>query len=146
MDINDFPLAWRWTQPSHTVLPSNVLASLVPLQCDVADRLYRRGEEVFSLAVASKVLHAADDPVATRTWLQSLPFLMQDRVFLGWSRTLGVSVPWQSFVAYWDDFCYPSSDDLFVFPEVGSGALAWNHYGVFEFLESAVIGEVVRDE
>jgi hypothetical protein len=138
MGIEDFPLAWRWTHSSHALLPPDVLASLVPLQFDAADRLYRRGEEVFREAAGSRVRHAAEDPVATRSWLQSLPFPMRGRISLAWSRTLGVSLPWHSFVAYWDDFCYPSSDDLFGFPEVGDGALAWDHEEVFAFVENAL--------
>jgi hypothetical protein len=47
-------------------------------------------------------------------------------------------LPWETFVAHWDDFLYASSDDAFVFPQEGTGALAWNHYEVFEFIENAV--------
>jgi hypothetical protein len=31
MSIQDFPLAWRWTQASHSVLPPEVLEDIRPL-------------------------------------------------------------------------------------------------------------------
>ena len=138
MGIEEFPLAWRWTKSAHTVLPPDVLTSMVSLQGEEADRLYRRGEEVFRAVVGSRIQHVAEDPDVARAWLQSLPFTSDNRVFLAWNNTTALSLPWHSFIAYWDDFCYPSSDDVFAFPEVGSGALAWNHEGVFEFAENAV--------
>jgi hypothetical protein len=110
---------------------------LAPLRADDADRLYRRGEEVFR-PLASSVRHVAAEPEAARAWLRTLPFSLRGRVLVAWNRTLALSLPWHNFIAHWDDFCYPSSDDLFAFPEVGSGALAWNHEEIFEFVENAV--------
>jgi len=111
---------------------------MTPLQVEDTDSLYRRGEEVFRTAIESRMVHVAEDPAAARAWLGSLPIAADSRVFVAWNRTTGLSLPWREFIAYWDDFCYPSSDDIFVFPQLGSGTLAWNHYEVFEFAENAV--------
>jgi hypothetical protein len=139
MRIEDFPLAWRWTQSSHAVLPANVLASLIPLESTHTDQLYHRGEKVFSDISATSILqHHSEEFEATREWLVRLPFSANARVLIVWSRDTGISLPWHTFVAFWDDFCYPSSDDAFVFPESGSAGLAWNHYEVFQYVESAV--------
>lgn len=139
MGIEEFPLAWRWTQSSHAVLPADVLASLAPLQSQAADRLYRQGEDVFRRHAAAVVSHnASEDPETTRAWLKALAIASHAQVFVAWDRKTGIALPWQTFVAYWDDFCYPSSDDVFVFPAQGAGALAWSHHEVFEFIENAV--------
>ena len=139
MRIEDFPLAWRWTKSSSTVLPPDVLLSLVPLRGEQADLLYSRGENVFPrVTAASTIQHVSEEFEATREWLATLSFAPGDRVCIVWDRDTGISLPWHTFVAYWDDFCYPASDDAFVFPESGSAALAWNHYEVFEYVESAV--------
>lgn len=37
--IRQFPLAWRWTQPTHAVLPNEVLQQLYPLGIAAAARL-----------------------------------------------------------------------------------------------------------
>ena len=138
MGIEEFPLAWRWTQASHAVLPPEVLASLAPLQAHDAEPLYRRGEQLFPRDTVAAVSHQAlEDPETTRVWLEALPIHASARVLVVWSRETAISLPWQTFVAYWDDFCYPSSDDAFVFTEEDRSALVWNHYEVFEFIENA---------
>jgi len=139
MRIKDFPLAWRWTQSSHAVLPTHVLALLTPLEGAQTDLLYRRGEKVFSDAAATPPSeHHSESADATRVWLQKLPVPANDPVFVVWSRDVGISLPWQTFVAYWDDFCYPSSDDAFVFYESSNACLAWRHHEVFWYAESAL--------
>jgi hypothetical protein len=137
--IEEFPLAWRWTQVSHAVLAPEVLASLTPLHAHDAEQLYRRGERLFPQGTVAAVTHQAfEDPEPTRAWLEVLPIARDGRVLIAWNRETAISLPWKTFVAYWNDFCYPSSDDAFVFPEEGMSALAWNHYEVFEFIENAV--------
>lgn len=106
MRIEDFPLVWRWTQSSHAVLPADVLALLTPLEGAQTDLLYRRGEEVFSgVAVTPVVEHHSEALEATRDWLRGLPVPANSRVLLVWSRGMGISLPWQLFVTYGDDFC-----------------------------------------
>ena len=90
------------------------------------------------MAVAAVTHQAVEDSGSTRIWLRALPIPSEARVLAVWNRETAISLPWETFVVYWDDFCYPSSDDVFVFPVVGTGALAWNHYEVFEFIENVV--------
>jgi len=144
MNIYEFPLAWRWTQSSHAVLPPDVLASLLPLQENEAERIYRRGTGVFSSENARskaerKAHNVSEDPEATRIWLRSLAISVENRVLLAWDKKTGISLPWHVFVEYWDDFLYPSSDDAFLFPETGESALAWHHYEVFEVVDKNTV-------
>ena len=87
------------------------------------------GEDLFRrAAVGSNMRHVAEEPETTRTWLKTLPLPLGIRVFVVWNPTTGLSLPWENFVAYWDDFCYPSSDDLFAFPRARygcSGVESW---------------------
>jgi len=46
-----------------------------------------------------------------------------------------LNLPWSVFCEYWDDFCYPSSDDVNIFLGNGEFFLRWHHYEVFEFDE-----------
>ena len=139
MSIENFPLAWRWTQSSHKVLPPDVLALLTPLGRNQTDLLYRRGEKaVADIAATSPLQHIAEQPEVTREWLQALPIDNNSLIHLIWSRDTGISLPWNVFVEYWDDFCYPSSDDVFVFPELGDAVLAWNHEEIFQYVERVV--------
>ena len=138
MRIEDFPLAWRWTDSSHTVLPPDALAQLTPLDGQQTDYLYRQGEELFSDAHTSLVDYPAKEFSPTQEWLRKLPVASDALVFLVWGRDTGISLPWHTFVEYWDDFCYSSSDDAFIFAESGRCLLAWNHYELFQYVESTV--------
>lgn len=138
MNIETFPLAWRWTQPSHAVLPSDVLKTLMPLSDAESDRLYARGEDAFRQRMDITAVHRADeDCESTRLWLMKLGIAPGEQVSVVWDRKTAISLPWEAFVAYWDDFCYPSSDDVFVFPENSQRLLAWRHDAVFEFVDDA---------
>ena len=130
MDIATFPLLWRWTQSSHAVLPADALETLCPLSTEKAGLL---------CAVAPKQLgprvlkhHATEDIEETRKWLASLP-LPVGRVVVVWSMDTALSLPWEVFVTYWSDFCYPSSDDVDVFIEGGAVVLRWHHDEIFEY-------------
>lgn len=139
MRIEHFPLIWRWTQSSHTVLPADVLSLLTPIESDAAELLYLRGEDAFSgRAIANAFEHRSENSDVTREWLRCLPVPSEERVLLLWSRQMGIALPWQVFVRYWEDFCYPSSDDAFIFVESTGSCVAWYHYEVFRFREGAV--------
>ena len=49
-------------------------------------------------------------------------------------RQTGLDLPWEIFLEYWDDFCYPSSDDAFVVCEASAAILAWEHEELFKFI------------
>jgi hypothetical protein len=42
--------------------------------------------------------------------------------------------PWDTFVKYWGDFCYPSSDDVEIFAEGGPLVLRWRYDEIFEYV------------
>src|SRR5262245_1592949 len=139
MDIKRFPLAWRWTSPSHAVLPPEVLMSMHPLEPKEATQLYRRGVQVFGReASAIEASHLSEDVERTRQWLSELAVAPDQQVCVVWDASTAISLPWKAFVTYWDDFCYPSSDDLFVLFPGQAMVLAWNHEEVFEVVQDAV--------
>lgn len=130
MNINAFPLLWRWTQPSHSVLPAEALDTLRPLASDLARSLCASApKDLGPRAVKHRTTESADE---TRKWLASLP-LPAGRVVVVWSSDTALSLPWEIFVTYWSDFCYPSSDDVDVFAEGGPVVLRWHHDEVFEY-------------
>jgi hypothetical protein len=127
MSIKAFPLSWRWTQPTHSELPAEVLETLLPLTGEHAGTLHAppalgpRAER-----------HRSESIDETRMWLARLR-LPAGRVHVVWSTTTALSMPWEVFVAYWSDFCYPSSDDVDVYAENGRVVLRWHHDEVFEY-------------
>jgi hypothetical protein len=130
MDVATFPLIWRWTQESHAVLPADVLKALRVVS-SVQIELLR--DFASSRLGAHKVQHRATlNAAETNRWLADLHPL-GGRVIVVWNSKTALSLPWESFVTYWSDFCYPSSDDVDIFGEGGSRFLRWRHDATFEY-------------
>jgi hypothetical protein len=130
MTIQEFPLAWRWTQSSHAVLPPDVLARIRPLSPTEAVQVHKSSSFPHSGAADSC---SAEDEASVRTWLRHVQLDLPARVCIGWSEDLAVETSWDIFTEYWSDFCYPSSDDVTIVPVAGSWRLIYHHYEQFEF-------------
>ena len=133
-DAYTFGLAWRWTQPSHNVLPPEVMAQITPLAAAIAPPgVTERGELERPLFDA---VHgaSADVPCDEGTeWLRQLPVALSEQVIVRWDTPTAVRTTWEIFTAYWDDFCYASSDDVEVFPESGEWLLLYHHWEEFKW-------------
>ena len=129
MTIEEFPLAWRWTQPSHSVLPPEVLAGIRPLSPSEAARVCAAAP----VEGASVLRHPASEPEDVRGWLRSIQSDSQASVYVSWSKDLAVETSWDIFAEHWNDFCYPSSDDVTVTPVAGTWQLVYHHDEHFDF-------------
>jgi hypothetical protein len=131
MRIEDFPLFWRWSQKSHAELPSHVLQTLTPVDPTLAHTLYERAVRIFQQPSSGERCCSSVDVGEARFWLLELSVPSDSRVTIVWNAELGVSLPWSVFADHWSDFCYPSSDDAFVFLPDGLGVISYEHYEQF---------------
>ena len=139
--IDSFPLRWRWTQATHAILPPRALATIHPLTVAAATRLGpvaarlcsedKFNQPTQSLNTESLMVH---DVAA---WLGALPVKPDQLVIVSWANDTAVQTQWDTFVAYWDDFCYPSSDDVAVWTPSNEWVLCYRHYERFEFRSRA---------
>ena len=157
MRVQDFPLAWRWTDPNHTFLPADKLAQIVPLSPTEAHVLHKEWMPVFdrygnvvttNFATIEKVSTEGEwqEDACSRTkhstepitnWLKEKEKTDKLDVFISWDERLAVRTNWELFVQQWSDFCYPSSDDAFVVPIQKQWLLAFHHEDEFSFCWSA---------
>jgi hypothetical protein len=140
MSIETFPLAWRWTQPSHAVLPPEVLAQIHPIHAPESAQLSAKAGSftvngnLSSSNFGSLGVYTTTGSVAeVRSWLREQQQDATVEVFLAWDSKSVVSTTWQIFTEYWDDFCYPASDDVTVWPKTEAWVLLYHHYEQFEF-------------
>ncbi|HWQ91126.1 MAG TPA: hypothetical protein VN673_05605 [Clostridia bacterium] len=66
-------------------------------------------------------------------WLRRVQPDLHARIYVSWTKQLAVETKWDIFTEYWDDFCYPSSDDVTVVPVVGEWQFIYQHYEQFDF-------------
>jgi hypothetical protein len=140
MKLNDFPLAWRWTDEKYALLPQYVLSSIIPQSNEEAARLFEESlrfcgtdgldEKQFSL---TKIVTKDIEPSLVSDWLIACHNNTETSVFLSWQPNTAVSTTWGIFAQYWSEFCYPASDDLNVWSEANSWMLLYHHEELFQF-------------
>lgn len=139
MNIRRHKLAWRWTDSQYTVLPEEVLAALHPIDEVEAKEFHELaltwlGKDGLSSEFNSKIASTGHLPSeASSNWLTQQEPLSEIEVVLSWDPTVALKTSWAVFVEYWQDFCYPASDDLVVFPLAGNWVLLYHHEEEFHF-------------
>ncbi len=130
MTIREHPLAWRWTDPEHSVLPEDTLAQMASIQPVEAEQLWRHsvslvtrsGLAAHEFATISR--HSADvSRDVGRAWLQAQQQDSGAPVIISWDQATAIRTTWEVFSSHWDAFCYPASDDVLVFPDSEEGAV-----------------------
>jgi len=134
--LNSFPLKWRWDE-----LPNDALNSICPLSKSKARELCQ-----YSLAFSNQsgLVEAlfenisqidTSDPLEIKQWLLNSSSDLNQTVAVSWNNDLAAMVSWKVFCDYWDDFCYPSSDDAMIFSLSGDWMLFYSHDEYFMFGE-----------
>ena len=140
--LEGFRLAWRWTDQRWNVLPADALAAILPLRARKAAELYertrvfKRGGGLLQVLEANyKVvaqIETAGRTAATVTrWLKEQTGGNVEQVVVCWSHELAVVTTYRVFCDYWNDFCYPASDDVAIVPMLEEWHLDWWHEEMF---------------
>lgn len=137
-----FGRARRFTDSAFNVLPPETLADLRPLTPSRAAALHpslTRACATFhpGVAEASIAFRAGGtdegSDIQTRDDLTALPIDDGERVIVSWDPFDALETSWKTFRTYWDDFCYPSSDDVTICPLDERWMLCYHHEGRFAF-------------
>jgi hypothetical protein len=125
-DIRGFLRTRRDPQPTHTVMPENVLSQLCPLDADAANQVYQNigpipygqgRKHFYSLKQKNALEHSS-------SFLASLAIDDDSFVVLSWGCRGALRTTWGIFTRYWNDFCQPV-DDVTIIPEDKSWLLCY---------------------
>jgi len=149
--LNAFELSWRWTNPKWNVLPEAVLAQIHPLTEAKASELWpfaqtlgndlyhillrqrRKGSSTHFIVESTQEIDATQEHEVVQAQLALLLPQEEQKVVVMWDRTVAVTLSWSVFSEYWDDFCYPASDDVFIWPQSQDWFLLYYHEERFLF-------------
>jgi hypothetical protein len=130
--LDDFPLCWRWTEERANVLPAHDLARIHPLTAARAAEIAPRAAYLCDQRRDLPFwLNADAAPAKVEARLRALHIAPKERVVVSWNEGTAVVTDWDFFCHYWDDFCYPSSDDVTVLAVNGQWVLCYDHCEVF---------------
>jgi hypothetical protein len=140
MTIREHPLAWRWTDPKYALLPDSTLAQMQPIEPEEAARLCTHsltlaGENGLApnvFTITSVCAEGFSQEAGCR-WLRECQPDLSVHVVISWDQDTAIRTTWEVFTAHWDDFCYPSSDDVVVWSESDTWAILYHHEHEFQF-------------
>jgi hypothetical protein len=149
--LDSFSLNWRWTDERWNILPEDILHQIKPFTQTKAKELWRiAGHYVLSdgprvnLFECSPWIDASvDAPNAeqkVRDWLIDQFSGRDQEIIVSWGQSQAVLTRWGVFSDYWDNFCYPASDDVTVFPPSIKWVLFYQHGERFVFCERSAVG------
>jgi hypothetical protein len=151
--LRDFPLAWRWTDPRWNVLPSRAILRVHPVDpatakqgwprvAIVSESLLRqaglianeRDRSLTDLRLEPVVrIDAKGDASMVGGRLADLGICRETSLTIIWKPDVAVTAAADVFCEFWDDFCYPASDDVVVLPTSNAWVLMYHHEQEFLF-------------
>jgi len=134
-----FSLMWRWTRATHAQFSAAELASLRPLPANDAAALCDKAINDRAHLQPGERLEVDDDTEtqAVTKWLDEVIPPDACELCLVWDRGTAIRLPRDLFIRRWDDFWYPSSDDLSVLTTDDQWQLEMCHWGSFEISKRA---------
>ena len=140
----NFGLAWRWTDERWNLLPEDDLLAIRPFKKEAAGKLNEYSLELLEKVTKAEGPYAlvlsvecGDDAaeVDVSETLQKHLVNCDQNVYVSWDPGYAVKCRLDVFCNYWDDFCYPSSDDVVVWPASETWVLMYRHYETFQLYQ-----------
>lgn len=139
--LSGFPLKWRWTDSQWNLLPDEALQQIHPLSKSKTIEIYQYSSK-FRRQIGpdetAKFKDSAGDITGVLHWLQDCSLGWSGQVVVSWDNFCAVYVSWEIFCQYWDDFCYPSSDDAVIWPLTEEWFLIFDHKEKFFFHSNTI--------
>ena len=135
MDVRDFALGWRWTDPARRRLDEGTLSAIRPQSESAARELARQAaDRRRGTQGGATAFRADDDPATVRRALEALGVDERASIVVSWNESTAVLTRWSVFLAHWGDFCYPMRDDVTVWSPGEDWTLAYERFEVFRFV------------
>jgi hypothetical protein len=142
IDFEKFDLSWRWGQKHNPNITGEEKQLIVPYSEEESKRLnkiigyfevesnLRKDYEEFDWISAS--IDIKENIQKVREVLSRHFSDCSPEVIISWDRRTCISTNKEIFFKFWDDFCYPSSDDVTVISTDTGVILKYNHIEVIK--------------
>lgn len=138
--FEDFALSWRWKDTHSPDISAEEKAQIKVLSegqsksINKAIDYFERESNLLPAFEPTDWMIASSESDSHverfRNELQQLTQEFNENVFISWNRSTVVYTTKEIFIKFWDDFCYPSSDDVTVISELTNWVLLYNHIEV----------------
>jgi hypothetical protein len=134
MPLESFELAYRFGDAMYRQVAPDHIKRLQPLTPVKAREFAAEARDLCLEGRPFRTrIETSIGPIEVRKQLRALPPPKTSSIVVSWNDHLALLTDWELFTAYWDDFCYDSSDDVSVLPTSGDWVLCFRHFGVIEY-------------
>lgn len=138
--MDDFALKWRWDNTHNPNISISEMKEIQPLS-EVESKRINKIIDYFENEYNLKGMYQQTDWISAtaesdekierfRNQLSSIIEKWNDGVIITWNRSTTLRTTKSVFLKYWDDFCYPSSDNVTVISEDVNWIMFYNHIEV----------------
>jgi hypothetical protein len=137
LPLAEFGMRWRWTDPKWNLLDDDALSKIHPLTPGAARRAWETLGDLFDpsgfglnpahIADQTRMETADPDESVVRAFLERATPPRGDETLVLWGPDVAVLTTDRVFQRYWDDFCYPSSDDVLIWQCADAWAAMYWH-------------------
>lgn len=116
-------------------MPKDDLLKINPLTEDASKISFEIALDLIKrtkIETEGEKIDSSSDEEGVRNFLQRR--ISEEKIIVNWGPDSAVITDSATFIKYWDDFCYPSSDDVSIYPEDESWLLQYFHFVVFSFV------------
>lgn len=138
--LNNFSLNWRWEETHNSMISISEKALIKPVSeseskrlnkvidyFEVEDNLKKDFNETEWISASCEKVEKID---SFRKTIDSILEPWNENVIITWNRTTTLTTTKEIFLKYWDDFCYPSSDDVTIISEDTNWIMFYDHIEV----------------
>lgn len=140
IDLKDFELYWRWEKTHSPDISDSEKAQIQPVS-EIESKRLNKVIDYFEIEDNLRTDFIETDWISTnsendekidtfRNKLTSILDTWDENVIVTWNRTMTVKTTKEVFLKYWDDFCYPSSDDVTIISEETNWVMFYRHFEV----------------
>lgn len=140
--LESFPLKWRWIDKKYADLPDEIIAQINPVKEEKASEIYSLQSDLVEKNIDENEIFAEDanslnvqnkETSFVKNWLKTKIGDVEDFIFLSYDEKMSLRTTKEIFCEYWNDFCYPASDDIVISTEKVDWLLIYHHEEIFIF-------------
>lgn len=141
--LEDFSLNWRWDNihnPNITIEEIKLIQPLSVLESKRINKIIDYYEDKNYLnkdfVPTDWFLANSETEKAISKFIDDFSKLTQsykENLFISWNPSTCVYTTKDIFIKYWNDFCYPSSDDITIISEMTNWVYFYNHLEIGQF-------------
>lgn len=141
--LEDFKLCWRWDEVHNPDITLEEKGQIIPLSVleskrinkiidyfEIESNLYKDFKPTDWIRASSETKISIDK---FSNDFQKLTQDYKENLFITMNRSTCIYTTKEIFIRYWDDFCYPSSDDITIISELTNWVFFYNHIEVGRF-------------